>query len=347
MFKRFGASIYLGLEDYTISDNLSYLEMLACEGAELVFISAHMPERSSSFAAELKLLLSKARELELKIILDVNKSVFNQMTTFSDIYALRLDYGFDMQEMIEISQSVPCLIELNASTVDKLLLEALKANHLDHKKIRFSFNFYPKEYTGMTYEDVVRITELLRSYKFPVMMFIPSSSCKRPPLYKGLPTIEEHRNLTLTAILADLVILDIEEVVFSDAICNITEIRKLKRIVSDVIELPMELFVRPTKEVEQLLADTHKLRKDQSKYLLRTTTRYQDEIESYHTVEREPFFVTMDNVLYKRYNGEVAICLEKLEKDERVNVIGKLQISRFLLKHLSDSYKIRFTIKGE
>jgi hypothetical protein len=86
-------------------------------------------------------------------------------------------------------------------------MEYLKANGADFSNFRVSHNFYPKKYTGLSYEVVQKKNEYLKSYGCYVVMYIPSHHQARPPMYEGLPTIEAHRNASLTAILSEAKIL--------------------------------------------------------------------------------------------------------------------------------------------
>ena len=52
-----GASIYLGLKDYSLEDNLRYLDLLKKKGINYVFLSAQMEEASDKFYDELKMII--------------------------------------------------------------------------------------------------------------------------------------------------------------------------------------------------------------------------------------------------------------------------------------------------
>ena len=69
--------------------------------------------------------------------------------TVPNIYALRLDYGFTMDEIVEMCKQDKYIIELNASTLTKSKIEYLKNRGVDLNKLRISHNFYPKKLTFM------------------------------------------------------------------------------------------------------------------------------------------------------------------------------------------------------
>ena len=82
----------------------------------------------------------------------------------------------------------------NSYTISDGKRKYLVKNNADFSRYRVSHNFYPKPYTGLSFERVKEKNEMLKKYGFTVMMWIPTLKNRRPPLYKGLPTIEEQRN---------------------------------------------------------------------------------------------------------------------------------------------------------
>ena len=60
------------------------------------------------------------------------------------------------------------------------------------------------------------------------------------------------------------------------------------------------------------------------------------------SLERHKFDVTIDNTLFKRYAGEINILLRDLPKDERVNVIGKLKTTDFILEAVKRGKVFKF-----
>ena len=66
-----------------------------------------------------------------------------------------------------------------------------------------------------------------------------------------------------------------------------------------------------------------------------------------NTVDRKKFDVTIDNVKFGRYQGEVCIMKQDLPKDERVNVVGKALITDAVLKSIGAGKKFKFVVVGE
>lgn len=339
------ASIYVGLDDYPYQKNIEYLHNLSNIGIKRIFISAHMPEVKDTFLEELIGLIDEANKLNMEIILDISKPSLEKIGIIGNIYSLRLDWGFSNDDIIEL-RNYPFLLELNASTITQSALEDLKSRGLDFNKLRVSHNFYPKPYTGLSYEAVLEKNKLFRSYGMHIMIYIPSSVGKRPPLYEGLPTIEEHRNLDLDSILADMTLLDVDEVCFGDAYASNEELEAAINFDLEIINIPIYIYDSICDTEKEILNKIHRNRADQSIYFIRSSHREINEITPFNTINRSKYSITIDNREFLRYQGEVAIMRMDLEKDHRVNVVGKALISDFLLQNMKPRQKFRFRIRG-
>ena len=62
-----------------------------------------------------------------------------------------------------------------------------------------------------------------------------------------------------------------------------------------------------------------------------------ENISKDNTIERKKGMVTIDNEIFKRYQGEVCVMLEDLEADERVNVVGEALCSEEYLKMIFET----------
>ena len=342
-----GASIYVGLDDYPIEKNLEYLKKLKKYNIDYVFVSAHMPEMKEGFKEELITLCNEAEKLGVKIILDVNKSMMDGFE-MPNIYALRLDYGFTLEETIELYKNNSFIIELNASVLSKSDFEFLSTHGVDLRKVRISHNFYPKKYTGLSYEDVLKKNRMFHDMGLKVMMYIPSNAGKRPPLYEGLPTAEDHRYLTLPAILSTIKYLEADEIFFGDSYASDYELEYASNFDFDVAVIPVVVNSGISVCEKDILQRLHVNRNDQAPYFKRSSCRIKGhEIDPYNTVDRKKYDVTIDNVLFGRYQGEVSIMSSDLDADKRVNVVGKALIDDCVLDAIKGGKKFKFAIIGE
>ena len=181
--------------------------LLKSKNIEYVFVSAHIPEMNEEFEKELKIVLEFCKENKLKIILDVNKARFIDLDNkglIEGIDTIRLDYGFTKEEILAY-QERNFNIQLNASTIKNDLIEYLKANNAKLEKYSLSHNFFPKPYTGLSYEEVKRRNDYYHDMGFKVMTYMPSFVNKRMPLYKGLVTVEEQRKSNVIANVSEMI----------------------------------------------------------------------------------------------------------------------------------------------
>lgn len=342
-----GASIYVGLDDYPLLENIKYLELLKSKKIDYVFISAHMPEMKESFVNELDVLCKKAKELGIKIILDVSKPMMKGFN-IPEIYALRLDYGFTLDEIADLYKNNNFIIELNASTISNSGLKYLESKGVNLNKVRISHNFYPKKYTGLSALDVIERNRLLHSLGLKVMIYIPSNCGKRPPMYEGLPTVESHRGLDMHAILSTVKYLEADEVFFGDAYASSEELDLLTKFNYNEVVVPV-CVKKGISDVElEILSRVHYNRNDESPFFKRSSCRIKDkEIQEFNAIARSKFDVTIDNKGFGRYQGEVCIMKTDLEADSRVNVIGKALINDDVLNAITRGKKFRFKIVCE
>jgi len=341
---RIGASVYVGLEQ-TVSENLAYLDLLKAKKIELVFISGHIPEMRAGFKEELKTIVDHANELGLKVILDVSRPMMENFE-IPKIYSLRLDFGFSLDEVYKMSMENSFNLELNASTVTENDLNYLEMLGMDMNRLRVSHNFYPKPYTGLAQADVETKNVMFKKHGLTVMVYIPSQNQKRGPIHQGLPTVEEHRNLPLPAILSEMRCLLTDEVVFGDSFASAEELTQAVDFNFDLIQLPIKLKTQITDLEKQQLCLLHRNRQDGSPYFKRSSTRLKaGEIEPNNAILRMPKDVTIDNKMFARYQGEVSIVTMTMPEDERVNVVGEVIASDYLIKKITSGTRFKFLMK--
>lgn len=348
LIKKFAlsASVYVGLDEYDHQSNLKYLSFLKENGVSKVFISAHMPEANDKMEEELDEIINECNKKGLKVILDVSKSSILKRGVPKGIYSLRLDYGFSAQDILELAHG-DYLIELNASAIQNEELLFLLEKGMPIEKLRISHNFYPKPFTGLSHEEVLKRNRFYKDLGLKVMAYLPSKHGKRPPIKEGLPTIEQHRYNDLFASLADLDRLLVDEVCFGDAYVSKEELETVYNYNRLLLQIPI-LVVKGISDIERaILQRIHVNRIDANPYFVRSSVRSKEVIPEFNTVNRERGLVTIDNYNFLRYQGEVSIMKESLGRDYRVNVVGKALVSDFLLNHIKPGQKFVFVIRGE
>lgn len=156
------------------------------------------------------------------------------------------------------------------------------------------------------------------------MAFVPGDN-PRGPLFKQLPTLEDHRDWSPFAAFIDLFKGESVDTVFIGDIGLSAESLEQFRLYAeeDVIVLRAKAM-NPNEEIPEI----HWNRNDVARDVLRSAksrslnlTRSGDVIPL-HTVARPIGTITMDNNRYGRYQGEIQVTKTDLPADEKVNVIG-------------------------
>ena len=165
----------------------------------------------------------------------------------------------------------------------------------------------------------------------------------RGPVYDGLATIEDHRRCHLLAALSELSLLKVDDVCFGDAYASADEINMALSFNKDLICLPMGVYKGVSKLEKELVERIQTNRFDQSEYFLRCEVRTKQQIKPFNTVKRNVGDVTVDNVNFATYQGEVAVVTKEMPADNRSNVVGKVFASKWLLEHIKpgDHFEIK------
>ena len=316
-----GVSVYCGLDDYPIEENLKYLELVKEKGVDFVFSSAHIDETKTF--SEFEIIVNKCIELDLELVVDVSKKALDKVINYLDKIVLRLDYGFTKEEVVEFTNKYN-LIELNASLVNKEYLDTLKEMGANLNHIRVSYNFYPKRYTGLDIEKVKENNKLFKSYGLTILGYIPSNSNKRPPLYDGLPSVERHRYMDISLCCYELFAALCDGVCIGDAYASINDLNTLVNVSSDYYEIPINIYSGISEEELEILKRIHRLRIDSSSYIKRSSSTRGISIIPFNTISIEPYMITIDNNDYLRYRGELGITMRDMENLGKTNVVGKI-----------------------
>lgn len=334
---QYGVSIFTGLDDYPQKKNLEYLKQAYELGCKVIFSSAHITEANNAYA-EIEELIEKASEYGMKLCLDVSKPMMKDFVVPKKLHSLRLDYGFTFDEIVELSNNAGYFVDLNASTLKKEDIEELIKKGLNVNRTRASFNYYPKLYTGHDLSHCQEMIKIYHQYGIKVLGFIPSKTGFRPPLYEGLPTVENHRFIDTNLAIEEMKMIGFDEIAFGDAYASYDEIKKLQIHQQEEVLLYMKKVENFPFEYLELFNRTFKIRPDLNSYMIRVTSyRGKIEIKPFNNKERNYLDVTIDNNLFKRYVGEICILLQDLPLDERVNVIGKLHTTTFLLNVVKEN----------
>jgi len=155
----------------------------------------------------------------------------------------------------------------------------------------------------------------------------------RGPLFAGLPTVETHR------FNKNDVTLNILEMYF-DAKCDLVMVgdvdvseeawKDIEMLNQDMMEIKAEI----DKKYHFITGMVHHDRIDSSSFLFRSveSRRLKNEIKPENCIERKKGSICISNSKYLRYEGEMEIARRDLPQDDRVNVIGHVDLA--YLKYL-------------
>ncbi len=342
-----GISVYPGQSEYMIKDTLEYIKECNKIGIKNVFTSLHIPESTEKIKEEFAEIMKLCHSLDMRLSIDIADDILFDIKNSEKINAVRIDYGLSTQEIIELYNELSCKIELNGSIIDENVIIELINGGIKKSDIEIFYNFYPKKYTGMNLFKLYEKNKLFKQFDLICKAFIGAETNKRGPLFDGLPTVEEHRNIDSLISYQELKLIGIDVVYFGDGNTSIYEIKKLTKLDENVIYLPVEIYDSTSESEIQHLMKEHELRVDSSDFLFRSSKRLSGNvIMPNNTVNADRMSITIDNINYKRYQGEVGITLKDIDRDERVNVIGKVVNAENIFKLIEGKpQKIKFVVK--
>lgn len=349
-----GISIYLGND--LIEDFESYIEKVKEVGFTSIFTSLHIPEDNPQLYEErLRKLGAVAKQNELELMADISsKSLGHLGFTWGNaegllewgLTGLRIDYGISEATIVQLSKKMK--IALNASTLTRDGLKRLKQAGLCTESVEAWHNFYPRPETGLDQAEFKKVNEWLKQEGLTVMAFTPGDGKLRGPLYKGLPTLESHRNMAPFAAFLDLVTNHfVDKVLVGDLTLQEDSLEQFASYQKGIFLLQAEqeindptlLAILETVQTNRWDAARDCIRSMESREYGLIGTR---PVQVFNTVDRPLGTITVDNEKYERYQGEIQIMKRDLPADEKVNVIGRIRESdRPILQYIAGGARFR------
>lgn len=294
-----------------------------------IFTSLHIPEdQSSDYIYSVQRMCDWLYRKGYQVIADVSPRTLSylQCNDWIELFKryrlkrLRIDYGFSLEEVVALARRLP--IAINASTISPDALLPL----LDGKEnLIVMHNYYPKPETGLSVENFSKRNMQFHQMGLEVCSFIPGDLQKRRPLYAGLPTLERDRLLPPFVAFA-LSAQETDGVFVGDIGISSKQLDWIHCYQQkDIVTMPVQTF---TSSIE-CFHKTYTVRVDSPKtsWRLAESREYASigrSILPENTKTRVRGCITMDNVLYQRYAGEMQIITNELPANPRVNVIGKI-----------------------
>ena len=331
-----GISVYLGSE--SIKEFEPYIQKVHKIGFLSIFTSLHIPEDDPSLYKErLQELGALASKYEMELMADISpKSLDHLGFTWDNVEGLlewgvtglRVDYGIDDKIIAQISTKMK--VALNASTLTKEGLARMKDAGLRTKAVEAWHNFYPRPETGLDATEFIEINRWLRDEGLTVMAFIPGDGKRRGPLFEGLPTLEDHRDLSPFAAYLDLMKNGfVDKILVGDIELDEKSLEQFSSFKNGTYLLHAEA-AENDKSLLDILETTQTNRWDSARDCVRSMESREygligtRPVVSFNTIERVAGSITVDNEKYGRYQGEIQITKRNLSADEKVNVVGRV-----------------------
>lgn len=335
---KLGISVFTGMEQ-SVLQNIEYLQLAASLGYHQLFTSLHIPEADyRTFISDCRFLLKEAQRLDFSVTADLSPRTRMLLGIEPadlrswGIDTLRVDFGFSPVKIRELAEASGLRIEVNASVMQEAELNQLLAAGVDQKILCAGHNYYPRPDTGLGFDLFARRSQYFQAMKIPVSAFIPGIQHPRGPLYAGLPTVETHREMKPVEAARQLWASGlVDTIVFGDPLVSgpdLMAVAALPQEMANPLVFRVKAYELSAEEQELVWASMHTNRNDAAGYVVRS----QESREKY-SVQMPPRSqpqmrrrgdVTIDNLRYGRYAGELQILLQDLPADEKVNVVGRI-----------------------
>jgi hypothetical protein len=313
--RELGISIYPSYA--TKEQTLKYIELASKYGFKRIFtcLISEANKTVEELTKEYKEIISFANNCGMKVVADVEPGVFERCgVRFDDLsffnnlglYGIRLDTGFSgLEESVMTFNPYGLKIEFNISAGTKYLdnIMSFKPNK---ENILGCHNFYPRLYTGISYEHFIKCSKQFKNMGIGTAAFVNSekSNFGPWPVSEGLCTIEMHRNMPIDVQTKHLFATNlIDDVIIANAFASEEELKKLNKLNKYILEFKVEL-VKNIPEIERkiVLEEQHFNRGDVSDYVVRSTqsrVKYKGhDFQAFNTVDIKRGDILIDSSLY-------------------------------------------------
>ena len=328
-----GISIYLSSDP---EKNEEVIHKAKAAGVSYGFSSLHIPEEEySDYKEKVLSLLKLCSHAGISLTMDVDNETPSRLgvkrmedLTQYGVESIRLDYGFSDEEIVALSRSFN--IVWNASTVSLSDVRKWEKMGADLSRFTACHNFYPKPYTGLSFDMVKEINQRLKQFGFVTEAFVPGDGILRGPLFEGLPTIEDHRNKKEKVLenMLELYRADCDVVLVGDVDLTENSWKSLKAASDGIIPIRAMFYEGASDIANEICGKINHDRPDSGSFVIRSVESREwflkKDIPPRNTIPCEAGSICISNDDYLRYKGELEICRCERPADERVNVIGKV-----------------------
>jgi len=345
-------------DDYKSKVN-DYISLAKEYGFNEVFTSIHLPEYSLLQQLQcLNIIANAALDRGLTLTVDIGGHYIDEILNNIDYLKLiknikidfiRLDYGYDFNHVGKLYE----ILNIRGFVINASMYNEKEFNEIFNSfysiskniEIRACHNFYIREESGFDTAFALRQDSYLRKYNIPIYYCVRSYASPRGPIYKGLCTIEKHRNMNIDEVLCDLYLnYNINNYLMGDEWLSIDELKLFKdtldsltNTLDEEVRIKVNILKQANEIERSILLGKHVFRYDSPFNLLRSRSSRQmaefgKDIPANNCIERNRGSITIDNSSYKRYSGELEVVLSNMDIDKRVNVVACINDKNDLIK---------------
>ena len=197
-------------------------------------------------------------------------------------------------------------------------------------------NFYPKRFTGISKKYLLEQNLKYKKYGIRTMAFVKGDEL-RGPIYEGLPTVEEHRNMRFLTSCLDLLSLSTDVILVGDINLSDENWKEFGYFSKGAIPLRNEHDILTDKVFQDRIDSSEHVvrataggnigetRKDFCEYIKEELAGYSIDIEKISSdIPIKKGDILISNSKYLRYEGELEIALKNLGTDEKRSVVSKI-----------------------
>lgn len=362
--RQLGISLYPGKS--IESEDIKYIEKAHQYGFTRIFTNLLQltTENKSTVLPSIEKTIKHAKKFDFEIFVDVAPRTFkalniepNDLSFFNElgVDGIRLDEGVGAKETSDMTYNQYGIkIELNMSVMNHYLDNVLDFEP-NREQLVGCHNFYPHRYAGISEDFFLEGSKKYKKYGLRTAAFVSSDEADFGPwsITEGLPTLEQHRGLPITAQAKHLWSTGlIDDVIISNCYPSDEELAALEYLKNEPITFDAKLVGEvSTLERKIIVEEPHFYRGDVSDYLIRSTqsrVKYKNESFPPHTTKAiKRGDILIDNDEYGQYKGELQIALKHMINDGKVNVVGRIEPhDLMLLDYLKPWAFFKFNIRG-
>ena len=360
--RRFGVCVFAGVEEHPLAEALPYLDAALLRGATLVMTSLHLPEMDLRRAAdECRQIAERTRAANAMFLADVSPRALDMLgATPADLSTLasmgldgvRPDYGFSPADLAAIALGRQLALVLNATDTEERVLATLADRGCALAGTWAFHNYYPRPETGIDLATVIQRGAVLRRHGLQIAAFAASHGRRRGPVFGGLPSVEDLREIPCAAAAEVLFATHaVDAVLLGDPSLDIAETDRLASVSErEVVQIRAERDGTASRQEQEVMEAVHRCW-SVAPYLVRTgnpaARSPAPAIPRRNTVDRPAYSITIDNDQYSRFAGTLHVTRRALPADDRVNRVGRVRpADRILVDLLQPGDRFQFVWMG-